>query len=151
MTGEQVVLRVSGEAAPQGSKTYLGRGRFQESSKRLRPWRRVVADAAEKQMAGRPLIAGPVRVDLLFVFARPASHLTTRGTPNATGRRAPFPYSRGDLDKLMRAIGDALTHTVYADDKLIVSAGIDKRWGAPGEGASTTITVTPIPVPEDVR
>lgn len=147
--GDPIVIRVPGEAAPQGSKTYLGRGRMRESSKRVKPWRAVVASLAEDQMTGRPLIAGPVRVEVDFVFARRASHVTTRGALSAAGRRLPFPYSRGDLDKLMRAIGDALTSVVLADDALIVSAAQDKRWAPIGEGSYTLISVREIAVSEE--
>lgn len=148
--GEAVAFRVPGSAAPQGSKTRLAHGGSVESSKRVKPWRQEVSSRAEDAMAGRPLIAGPVVLQALFVFKRGTSHWNSKGTLNATGRRSPYPYSRGDLDKLIRAIGDALTDTVLVDDKLIVDiTGTKKRWTAtPLEGAQTLIRVIPLILPE---
>ena len=48
MTRQSAYFEVIGtEPAPQGSKRYLGNGRFVEASKKLEPWRRAVAEAVE--------------------------------------------------------------------------------------------------------
>lgn len=44
----------------------------------------------------------------------------------------PWPSSKPDLDKLIRAIGDALTGTVLQDDSRIVAVQAWKEYGVPG-------------------
>lgn len=107
---------VVGDPAPQGSKKFVGNGRMIESSKKLKPWRAAVADAAFKAFseAGLDQFTKPVVVDVIFIMPRPKT--VTRVWPE----KAP------DLDKLQRSIGDALSidSGILADDSLIV------KWNA---------------------
>src|SRR5881392_2089938 len=98
-------LFIPGTPAPQGSKRHIGHGRMLESSAAVGPWRERVALAVHQQ--GWPLLAGPVAVDLTFVMPRPKS---------APKRSTPPAIRRPDLDKLERAILDALTGIAFADD-----------------------------------
>lgn len=113
---------VPGVPAPQGSKNQFGG----ESSKRTKPWRADVKAAALAATRGHDLpLTDPVAVSVRFRFPRPASHY---GTGRNAGRLKPsaplYAMSArcGDLDKLCRAIGDALTDAgVLRDDRLIVA------------------------------
>ena len=114
---------VPGRAAPQGSKSPRGRtatGRviLVESSKAVKPWRSDVGWHAAKAYSGPPL-SGAVRVDLEFVMPRPA------GTPKR--RATPAAIKRPDLDKLTRAIFDALSAVIWRDDSQVIEMVVRKR------------------------
>lgn len=113
---------VPGAAAPQGSKRHVGGGRMVESSPAVGPWRERVALAVHEQRW--PHMAGPVAVSLLFVLPRPKS-APKRHTPAAT--------KRPDVDKLARAILDALTPVAIADDSQVIDLIACKRLAEIGE------------------
>lgn len=92
-----------GVPAPQGSKRHVGGGRMVESSKKVRPWREDVANAAREERAAGGAITGYVSVRLFFTLPKPAS--AHRG-PRSKKPRA-YPHG-GDIDKLARSTLDAL-------------------------------------------
>lgn len=132
---------VPGIPAPQGSKRYLGDGRMVESSKRVKPWRADIR-AAAMQTFQQP-ITGAIRLDLYFAMPRPKSHFGTgryasRLRPSAPGHHTQKP----DLDKLVRAVGDALTGVAYHDDSQVVGGTHMKGWAdGVNERAGVHITV----------
>jgi crossover junction endodeoxyribonuclease RusA len=116
-------LFVPGAPAPQGSKRHVGNGRLIESSPRLKPWRETVTNATIT--ARIPMHDGPVVLGLEFVMPRPKATPKTKPTPAAV--------KRPDLDKLARAICDAITGTALRDDSQIVAMPLAKRLAEPGE------------------
>lgn len=110
-------FRVYGVAAPQGStKAYIPRGWkrpiITADSARTKPWRQAVVDAALVAIAGAPPIEGPAHVGMTFFLAR----------PKTATRRVVEPAKKPDLDKLTRALLDALTTAgVWRDDAQAVS------------------------------
>lgn len=137
-----IEFTVPGPAAPQGSKVVSRWGGVHEQSKRTGPWRERVALRAHEVMDGSPLIDEAVLVDATFLFVRGSGHWTSKGNLSAEGRRRPYPLHQGDLDKLCRALGDALTDTVLTDDKLIVGINARKAY-QPGrtDGALTVVRI----------
>jgi Holliday junction resolvase RusA-like endonuclease len=91
-----------------------------EQSKHVGAYRDAVAKAARIEY-GDQLITGPVETCIIFHFKRPKKHYRADGTlrPDAPTGYA-YGCQRGDLDKLVRAVHDALTGTVYVDDAQIV-------------------------------
>ena len=139
-------IRVPGIAAPQGSKRHVGHGIMIESSKRLKPWRAKVTDAAAEAFEGRETIDAPVILTAIFSFPRPASHFGTGRNSGVLKPTAPsYPSGRvGDLSKLIRAVEDSLTDAgVWRDDSRVVlyGAGTGKVWVATGTGPNTYIRV----------
>jgi len=134
---EPVSFHVHGEPAPQGSKT-VGRSKagaafVREDNPKTEPWRNAVAAAAAEAMAGRPPLAGPVELEVVFVFGRPRSHYRTgKLAGQLKPRAALYCAKRPDVDKLVRALGDALTGVVLVDDASIVRLRAEKHYGAPG-------------------
>lgn len=124
-----IEFSVPGSAAPQGSKRPIrlktGRVVLVESSARVKPYRAVVALAARQAWQGAPT-AGPVTLVVSFAFLRPKSHLTRSGALRAGAPAAP---GRPDLDKLLRAVGDALTGVIYADDSQVTGIVATKAYG----------------------
>lgn len=93
---------VPGNPAPQGSKRHVGNGRMVESAKTLKPWRESIRWAAvqAKPAAVVHFPTEPVAVLLLFTMRRPVA------TPK---RRTPPAVKKPDIDKLERAVLDALS------------------------------------------
>lgn len=110
-------LFIPGRPAPQGSKRHVGGGRLIESSKHVAPWRTTVAWAAAQAYDAAP-IDGPVLLRMDFVMPRPTS------TPK---RRTPAAIKYPDLDKLIRAAGDALSGIVWRNDSMVVDMRATKR------------------------
>jgi crossover junction endodeoxyribonuclease RusA len=142
LTGPQsVTFRVEGLApAPQGSKRHVGGGVMIESCNAVKPWRLLVAQSA---IAARvPLLRGPVRLSLVFLFSRPAGHYRKNGTlkPSAPAYHAVRP----DGSKLQRSTEDALSGLVIEDDARIVGTVWDKRYCVGGERPGALITVIPL-------
>lgn len=117
---------VFGAPATQGSKKAFIRGKkvsLVEMDAKLPAWRAAVESAAR-------LSAGPnwEPIDAAVSISGEVSLLKPKTTkyPDA-------PAGTPDLDKLQRAIGDALTKArVIADDARIVHWNIRKVWGIPG-------------------
>lgn len=119
---DEIIFFVEGVPAPQGSKTHVGGGRLIESSRQVGPWRDAIHAEAVTAMAGRPPIHGPVSVTLCFIMPRPKSHYGTGSRAGLVKRGMPdYCPKRPDLDKLIRAAGDALTGVCYDDDSQIVN------------------------------
>lgn len=108
---------VPGKPAPQGSKRHVGGGVMIESSKAVAPWRTTVAWHAAQTHRVAPL-DGALFVSLVFVMPRPVS------TPK---RSTPHAIKRPDLDKLTRAVFDALSSVVWRDDSQVVQVYATKR------------------------
>lgn len=134
---------VPGTPVPQGSKTGFSpkgsnRVSLVDANKTaLKPWRAAVTRAAEATRLDHPQMTGPVRVEAVFVFARPAS----------VKRR--FPSVKPDLDKLVRALFDGLTDSgMWKDDGQGVRLVAEKLYGtAPG----VHVTVTEMSVDQPTR
>lgn len=119
-----LAFTVYGVAQPKGNLRAINlRGMkfpiVTESNRSVKSWSQLVAHAAstaigELPAESRALCDGPVRLTLAFYLPRPKK-FAKRGVPVAH-------LTAPDLDKLWRAIGDALTHVVYHDDKQIVEA-----------------------------
>lgn len=126
-------IRVEGTPSGQGSmRAFVVKGRavLTSTNKKLKPWRKAIADAAT--LAGwkpgsRAPLAGRVNVSLAFYFPRPKSHYKKNGYVTE-GYLDAFP--RSDLDKLVRAVGDALTGVCWVDDSQIVRISAFKSYFA---------------------
>ncbi|MHC6175440.1 RusA family crossover junction endodeoxyribonuclease [Glutamicibacter sp. X7] len=121
---------VEGIPAPQGSKRHVGGGRMIESSAKVRPWREAVAAEAQRiaQKLDQPL-DGHLR--LIVRFELPAPKRSRFGSR---------PAGPPDLDKLIRAVDDALTMSgLIVDDARIVTISASKHWATDSPGASVTI------------
>lgn len=129
---------------PKGSLRHVGRGRMVEQVTGSKDWRTAVVAACMAQVInnetgllarilkpGYPSVA-EVECELTFWFERPKSRPT--GGP-CTG-------STGDLDKLMRNIGDALQDAgVIKNDAQITRAVIAKEYAGDEELTGVSIVV----------
>lgn len=122
-----------GTPRPQGSKRYIGGGRSIESSKHLPAWRKALTTSAETAHNHKPPIQGPITITAIFIFPRP------KRLKNKTEPHTKTP----DLDKLQRALGDALTQSgAINDDSQITTWITHKRYAHPGETPGAHIHLT---------
>ena len=142
----RLAFYVHGIPGAQGSKVNYGKGRMVESSKRVKPWRADVVNAARNTVDPdwKPL-TGPVWVSFSFTFPRPKSHYGTGKNSDKLKPSAPtFVTSRqwGDADKLVRSSADALvTAGLIADDSLIVSLLASKTYAVDREPPGAYIQI----------
>lgn len=116
-------FRVDGTPSGQGSmRAFVVKGRavLTSTNKKLKPWRKAIADAATvagwRPGKGAPL-EGRVKVSLAFYFPRPKLHYRKNSQVKDEFLDT---FPRSDLDKLVRAVGDALTGVCWVDDSQIV-------------------------------
>jgi crossover junction endodeoxyribonuclease RusA len=103
---------VFGDAVPQGSMSNFGKGRVTHSKReKLMDWRRTIQIAL--QMKGYnfrdALVKGPVAIRAIFYAKRPTS----------APKKAIYKRTAPDLDKLQRALGDALEGIVLHNDSIV--------------------------------
>jgi crossover junction endodeoxyribonuclease RusA len=131
LTRERILLRafVPGVPRPQGSKSVAvdertGRARLYEQSKYLSGWRRDVGAIAIMNRTG--LAKAGTSVAVIARFAFPAKkQLSLMSTPAHV--KPP------DVDKLLRAVFDALTGIVWDDDAQVTKVEATKCFaGEPG-------------------
>jgi len=138
---------VWGHPAPQGSKRHVGNGVMLEMSKRLKPWREDVKQAALDAHPGDPFTT-PVNLRIKFLFLRPKSHYRTGKNAHMLRDDAPsWKGSTPDLSKLIRSSEDAITSAgLWKDDNLVARVVATKQYSDTGfQGAEITIA----PVTDD--
>jgi crossover junction endodeoxyribonuclease RusA len=141
LTAQSLTFRVEGTARPQGSMhafayrkkvTRTLGARIVSDSPHLAEWRQAVAAAARAMIpTGRTTYAGAVDVAATFALHRPQRGAGT------------LPTTRPDVDKLARAILDALTGIVWVDDAQVVALHVAKRYTRTGEQPHAAIIVSP--------
>lgn len=101
----------------------------------LNKWRDKIAEAARYEYAGPPMY-GPVRVQMTFTFVRPQNHWGTGRNARILKPWAPkYHANEPDIDKLTRAVLDALTQSgVIIDDKIVAEDPGVKLWSDTKDG-----------------
>lgn len=135
-----VEFLVPGEPVPQGSMTAMkakGQDRafvVPNNKAKLNKYRDAVRAVAASAMGDRGPVSGTVAAILVFHLKRPQAHFTVSGELKGWAPR----FHTGklpDLDKLVRAVLDALTGTVYADDARVVRIVTEKLYANGRDGS----------------
>ena len=132
-----IKFKVTGlEPRPQGSKRHVGNGRLIEASAKLDPWRKAVGEAASLVCGDSLPITGAVHVNIVFTMTKPKSV------------KRDLPIVRPDLDKLCRAVLDAISlpryFQVLEEDSQVVSLLATKVYGTADEaGVEVVIDLLP--------
>lgn len=142
-----LVFTVSGVPATQGNHRASLRGghaHLYDASRGLTAWKRAVrlaASIAARAVGGNDWtpLEGPISLGVTFIL--PRVRVTKTGKLLRWKGSAPVAQGTGDLDKLIRAVGDALTGIAYRDDSQIVYLVADKAWALDDEPACARITV----------
>ena len=113
---------VFGHPEPQGStRAFIPKGWnwpvITTANAKMKPWRQQISGAAADLRA--PVLEGPVRLLMQFFLAKPKS--TKRASPHV----------KPDIDKLARAVSDALTGILFCDDAQVVLLVASKHYGLP--------------------
>lgn len=123
-----ISFTVFGRPQPQGSsRAFIPKGRkraiITSANPNLKSWRQEVSIAAQQAMNGNSIIMRPSACGLIvtFHFARPAS------LKKSIDRKCTKP----DIEKLCRALADALTGICYEDDSQIDWMNARKLYGSP--------------------
>lgn len=105
-----------------------------DDNKKSKGWMQAIADEARAAHPGPP-VAGPVKLSITFYMPRPEYHFFKRRSGRVL--RPEFAKARHtvkpDRLKLARAVEDALTSILYADDAQTVDGPVRKRYAEPGE------------------
>lgn len=132
----RVTFSVHGTPQPKGSLKAFHAYRSRRvvvtaDNPKLAGWQRTIrAEALGARR--RQCFAGPVEVTCVFILPRPLSY----------PKRVVAHTRKPDLDKLVRAVLDALAAGVlFGDDAAVVSLRASKSYVAPGFGPGVTITV----------
>jgi Holliday junction resolvase RusA-like endonuclease len=121
VTAVVVQFFVPGIPIPQGSKKAYVRGKraqiVDDNADVLKPWRALVTRVAVSAYGGQPPLQGALVLSVVFGVIKPRSV------------RREFPSVKPDLDKYVRAIGDAITDAkVWVDDGQVVTLSASKRY-----------------------
>jgi crossover junction endodeoxyribonuclease RusA len=116
-----IAFSVVGEPVMQGNKRAFRAGDrlvvVERKGQRLNDWRTLVGFTARQYAPEQPL-EGALRVKMRFRLPVPKSAPKTRRL---------HAIKRPDLDKLTRAVGDALTGVLWRDDSQIVVLEVSKE------------------------
>jgi crossover junction endodeoxyribonuclease RusA len=142
-------ILVPGLPRPAGSHrafVIAGRARIAPANKEQRSWQRVVSECAAEAWTGREPLLGQIMLTATFLFPHPKSHYRSGVYASQLKPQAPCHNSnKPDLDKLLRAVGDALTGIVWRDDSHVVVVHACKMYTTGGPCAS--IKVQPLNQP----
>lgn len=136
---QTATITVMGRPIPKGSMLAFKHAKTSKAvivpdNEKLPEWEALVAAEALVvwKKLGYTVSRGPVSVDLKVFRKRPAKHF---GTGRNAGRLRPdapdYPMTvnTGDIDKLKRAIHDALEGICYVNDSQVVESCGYKLWG----------------------
>lgn len=114
----------------------------QDHKSELDAWRGRIANTIRSRRDGRSF-TGPVSCELVFRLRRPAAHSGTKGLfPSSPVH----PIVKPDIDKLARAVLDALTQSgVWRDDSQAVEVTARKVYADGGTEPGVTITLRALP------
>lgn len=124
-------VRVYGTPVAQGSmKCVGGRGRHQlvdNKNAALKPWRAAVAAAGQRLVDHHQLaiLTCPLQMDVVFTVGLPRT-VKPEDRPWPSLKAARTADGGGDLDKMVRAVGDALTGVLFRDDSQVCVSTVAK-------------------------
>ena len=135
-----ITFRVASVPVPKGSmRAFVRGGRpiLTSDNVGLKGWEGVVRHQAQRHIPA--LLEGPVSVSLAFACKRTLSLPKRSERPHLT---------KPDLDKLARAVLDALTGVAFNDDAQVVALACQKRYALTGEQPGVLVTIAPALLPE---
>jgi Holliday junction resolvase RusA-like endonuclease len=144
-----LTFRVYGVALPKGNmKPFLAKGMkfpiVTESNRNVKSWQQLIAEGASHALqalpeADRALLLYGVRVSVAFFLPR----------PQAFKKRGVFvPHIKApDVDKLARAVLDALSAVTYCDDRQVTELIAGKYYAEVAGPAYVDVRVEQAPAP----
>lgn len=144
-----VAFFVMGDPATKGSyrpvtNKHTGKVFLKHSAgEKLARWRVFLRHGAHDAWDRRPLLKGAVRLEVGLLLRRPKSHHANNRRDRPLKKTAPrYPkIKRNDVDKLIRAVMDELSGTVYVDDGQVCSLKSTKTYARQEEDIGASIFV----------
>jgi Holliday junction resolvase RusA-like endonuclease len=91
---------------------------------------------------GEPVVAGPLRVNVIASTPRPQGHYLKGGELSAEGRRHERPDNqKPDLDNVAKLCLDALNGNAFKDDVAVVTLYVHRVWALRGSPGMTIIDI----------
>ncbi len=114
--------------APQGKQRARSGNGHHYTPQKTRDYEAIIRMHAHMAMQGQPPVTGPARVHIVASVPMPVSwsdrkRKATVNTPC---------MSKPDWDNIGKVICDAINGIVYADDKQVTYASVEKYWGVNG-------------------
>jgi len=136
MSGEVLcIFTVAGKPRVKGNVIKGRFGGYHDATKGLTPWMEAVRKAARDAWAHGEPSSAAIRVDVHFMVPARSTDVLRAGLREGI---EPVTRGAGDLDKLSRAVLDALTGIAYVDDSQVVDLRARKRY-AIDAGAMVTV------------
>lgn len=88
----------------------------------------LIAHAAQSAMAGRPMLDGPVEVNLHIECQIPASWSKKKQVEALAARIVPT--TKPDIDNVVKAVFDGCNGVLWRDDVQVVNVCVFKRYSA---------------------
>ncbi len=112
---------------------------LKDANDKSRAWMDAVKATAADAYRGE-LLRGPIGLELVFYFKRPSSHFGSGRNVSVLKPSAPQMHTQSpDLDKLVRCIGDALTGSIYVDDRQVCAIHCRREYTTEAERAEVTV------------
>lgn len=138
-------IRILIEGEPQGKGRprafRAGKGIRMHTPDKTRSYEQAVAHAAHQAMDWSGPIAGPVLLDLSFVFSVPRSWSKVKRAAALAGEI--LPTKKPDLDNCCKAICDGFNAIVWLDDVQVTDLVARKRYG---EHPQVEAIITPLDI-----
>jgi len=136
---------VPGDAKTSGSKRAFlnkstGKLIVAPANSKQKDWQAALGYFADIAARNYGLITEPCILACVFYRLRPKNHFRTNGQVKPQFENAK-PASKPDGLKLCRAVEDAMSKIVYADDSLVCDHRISKRYCENGQRPGVSITV----------
>lgn len=135
-----IAFRVASIPQPKGSlRAFLAKGRpvLTSTTTGLKGWEALVRSEAQRHVSA--LMTEAVHCDLRFILPRPQS---------LPKRRYSWPTRKPDVDKLARAVLDALTGVAWQDDAQVTTLHCQKRYAQPAEQPGVWVTLNAVQTSE---
>lgn len=126
----EVNVTPRGKDRPRASVVFKpGRrlGVHMRNTPETREFEGAVTAAAVAAMAGRPPMAGPLRLDVTAVMPIPPSWSRAKQGRAVAGTE--LPTGKPDASNIVKAVEDALNAVAYADDSQLVDLAARKVYG----------------------
>ncbi|WP_353990066.1 RusA family crossover junction endodeoxyribonuclease [Pediococcus argentinicus] len=120
-----IKIVIPGEPVPQGRPRFVSRGKFVQTydPKKSKDYKKMVANIVKEQYQSKPTKKA-VHVELNVY--RPIQKSITKKIRDLRLSGADRPIVKGDIDNYFKAVTDACTGLIWADDAQIVSTKSNK-------------------------
>lgn len=136
-----VAFVVPGTPVGKGRPKFARRGNFVSTytPEKTASYENLVKVKAQEAMQGRPVMDGPVSVDIELYVTPPASWSLKKQRAALLGDT--LPTAKPDMDNVIKGLFDACNEIVWKDDKQVVQLMVTKRYA---ETADARMRVTPL-------